>query len=200
MKLNIKELHPTQFSLGYLEVDHKVNEFSELLKEGHLDLFLKEKSVPVVKRHDKFYCIDRHHSIMACYKLGIYEVHCHVIEDWSHHSHEEFWEKMESNNYCFLFDNQDRKQSPDNLKHHVSQLENDPYRSLAFLLRKDQILTKDEKIPFVEFKWAQFLRKYVKIYFWDFSLKRAFNQAKKVLLKTEEPIYGLNKNKLLEDK
>lgn len=196
MKLLIKDLHPTQFSLSFLEVDHKVNEFLSLLKEGKFDYYQKEKSVPVVKGKNHYFCIDRHHSIMACHQMGIQEVHCHLIQDWSDLQHDEFWKKMEESNLCFLYDNQNKKQDPEKLKKHVSQLDNDPYRSLAFLLRYNRILTKDETIPFVEFKWAQFLRKYVKIRFWDFSLNQAFKDAKKVLKETNESVYGLDKSQL----
>ncbi len=179
MKKNIFELRPTQFSLGLKEVDFKVKKLAGM-KSSEQDEFLKDRLVPVVKfREKQYHVVDHHHLVRACWEVDIEEVFVEVIEDFSEHDEDEFWKKMRTKKLVHLYD-QFGKGPHDHtlLPYDIRGLADDPYRSLAWMIREDGGFDKVET-PFFEFKWADFFRDRVLIE----RTEKGFDVARKEAMK-----------------
>ena len=69
-----------------------------------------------------------------------------------------FWKTMHEQNWVYLFDHSGGgPQQPETLPLHIKDLQFDPYRSLAWIVREHHGYTKNNA-PFSEFKWANFFR------------------------------------------
>jgi hypothetical protein len=157
MKAEILELRPTQMSIGFHQVSKKEKKLRHMtglkLKE-----YLKSKKVPVViGPRGKYYIIDHHHLCKAVYNLDQEEVYIDVIMDCSDMPVPDFWALMMERKYVWLFDHNGKKIDIDDLPKNIRHLKDDPYRSLAGIIRR---MGAYEKVaaPFAEFHWANFLR------------------------------------------
>lgn len=160
MKEKVLNLRPTQFAVGMLEVDEKIKEVSAY-SEKQLKKYIKSNVVPVVRGHDnELYVVDKHHFLTVCYSLGIKKVHVEIIKDMKDEnlSYEEFWEWMVDNRnsypYC-QFGEGPREALY--LPHDVRGLADDPYRSIAWFVRKTGAYENSNR-NFSEFQWANFFR------------------------------------------
>jgi len=161
MKIKIKHLHPTQMSVGYEQVNEKSKHMNKK-KHKELDDYLYEHVVPIVLGpENKMYIIDHHHLCFAAHQSDIDEVYGKIIKDFSSMNDIDFWDIMKTNNYIWLYDTDGNNINlsqfllllPDSIK----KLRDDPYRSLAGIVRKEGGFTKDIT-PFSEFHWANFYR------------------------------------------
>ncbi len=156
----ILKLRPTQFAVGMLEIDQKIEELRKLGKKG-LKKYVKETRVPVVVGpNSELYIVDHHHFLCVCYHLDIKKVKVDVVKDLSGSkmSYSQFWRLMHREKsvypYC-QFGEGPRKALY--LPRDIRGLADDPYRSLAWFVRKAGAFENSEK-NFAEFKWANFFR------------------------------------------
>jgi hypothetical protein len=110
---------------------------------------------------------DHHHLVCALHNLGIEKVPITIIEDYGGDADPtRFWEALEHDYYIWLFDENGSQLTLDQYLHKlpkdVRHMKDDPYRSLAGIIRKLGAYEKDWT-PFSEFKWANYLRRYVDI-------------------------------------
>jgi hypothetical protein len=156
----VLDLRPTQFALGMLEVDEKIKQVSSLSKKKR-KRFVRSTVVPVIRGHDgHLYVVDRHHFLCVCYHLGITKVRTRVVRDLSKKrtTYSAFWAWMRRNrkSYPFCqFGEGPRKELY--LPKDIRGLADDPYRSLAWFVRKAGAFKNSEK-NFAEFTWANFFR------------------------------------------
>jgi hypothetical protein len=159
--MSIKDLHPTQIAVGYQQVKVKKEKLASL-KHTELKKYLKAHPVPVVKGHGGYFMIDHHHLCLAAHKLGIKEVYTDMHANLSHLSEVDFWKMMQDLNYIWLYDEQGTpipfSDLPQHLPPCVEGLKNDPYRSLAGLVRNQGGYDKVD-IPYSEFIWAIYFRR-----------------------------------------
>lgn len=159
-KQRILKLKPTQFAVGMLEVDEKIKEVKKYSKK-QIKKYVHDHVVPVVRSpENELYIVDRHHFLSVCLHLGIEKVFVEVIKDFhkTEMSYVEFWDWMrESRNsypYCQF------GEGPRNaiyLPNDIRGLGDDPYRSIAWFVRKAGGFENTEKY-FAEFQWANFFR------------------------------------------
>lgn len=155
------KLKPTQFSLGMIEVQEKVEKMRKM-SSGQLEKYLEDRPVPcIVGPDNSLYSIDRHHLIRACWELGAKEIDILQIADLSHLEIEEFWDVMKKAKWVYLAD------QFGNGPHHekflpvdIRGLADNPYRSLSWMVREAKGFEK-ENIPFIEFYWADLFRQYI---------------------------------------
>jgi hypothetical protein len=177
----IERLRPTQFAVGYREVDDRAKQIAQKspkkLKayvEEHLPLI-------VIGPGDQPYLIDGHHLSLALLKARVANsVEVRVEANWRHLSPAEFWNKMKEHGWVYLYDN--RGQGPldaDRLPKTVTELTDDPYRALAWAVRKRGGLDKTNG-SFDEFKWANFFRSRVPIGSQPGDFDRAVRAALKI--------------------
>ncbi|MFS4457806.1 ParB-like protein [Bdellovibrio sp. HCB2-146] len=174
--VQIANLHPTQSSVGMKAVEVKKKEIEKQTPEEFAN-FLREETVPVViGPNGEKYLIDNHHQSRALLDSGKSEVYIEVEADWSKLSPKKFWKLMEQKKYVYLRDAEGNKIKPEALPAKISEMTDDPYRSLAYFARKAKAYKKS-KIPFSEFKWAEYYRTHIPLTDiqgdWDAALKKA---------------------------
>lgn len=157
----ILSLKPTQFAVGMVEVDRKVEELRRLsARERERRAF--RRAVPIFISPWGERCIlDCHHFVLACWHVGVRRIRVKVVADFSRSPlpYSRFWRRMARLRFAHLYDQfGDGPRSPLYLPNDVRGLADDPYRSLAWLVRKSGAYAKTE-INFSEFKWAGFFRR-----------------------------------------
>lgn len=185
MKKHLDELRPTQFAVGMFEVERKIKKLRGF-KEKEIQEFLEAHPVPVViSRDGACHLIDHHHLVRACWEAGIPKVMIEVKEDFSHMSDRDFWKELDRLKWTHLYDQfGNGPHDASLLPLTVRGLADDQFRSLAWALREEGGYDKSP-VPFCEFKWADFLRRKVKIERNESGFKQALELALKIA-KTKE--------------
>lgn len=157
----IKDLRPTQMTVGMREVQAKRQRWREK-NDQQVEKYLSRHMMPVIRGpKDRYYIIDHHHLTRALYEEKVKEVLVIVVANLKRLDKEEFWTFIDNRGWLHPFDAEGRRCSTDDLPKTVADLTDDPYRSLAGELRRMGGFAKDTT-PFSEFLWADFLRRRVK--------------------------------------
>lgn len=166
----VADLRPTQITVGMREVLEKRKRWREMRKKGE---FLGKHMIPVILgpklRH---YVIDHHHLARALHDEDVKNVAVTVVANLSKLEADAFWNVMDNRNWMHPFDAEGRRRSYSDIPKSVSDLIDDPFRSLAGELRRAGGFAKDTT-PFSEFLWADFLRRRIK----RKSIEEDFGQA-----------------------
>lgn len=178
LPVSLHDLHPSQFSVGYRALAVKVEEVRAVENPPHrLDAFLKKNEFPVVRGpRGVLYLIDHHHLGLALVQRGVKSGYHNVDADWSSLEDAEFWKKMEAEKKVYLRDATGRLRTPAELPATLSQLADDPYRSLAYFVRERGGFKKT-KVPFAEFLWADFFRPRIPVGSSDAAFEVAISSA-----------------------
>ncbi len=158
----IAELRPTQITVGMREVLAKRQRWREIGTRKGGGEFLGKHMIPVILgpklRH---YVIDHHHLARALHDEGVKNLAVTVIADLSALDSDAFWTVMDNRNWMHPFDAKGRRCHYREIPKSLSELVDDPFRSLAGELRRAGGFAKDTT-PFSEFLWADFLRRRMK--------------------------------------
>ena len=157
----IKELRPTQITVGMREVEAKRRRWRERNKTSDQKAakFLGRHMIPVILGpKDHHYIIDHHHLSRALMDEGINEVLVTLVAKLSRLDKLEFWTFIDNRGWLHPFDENGRRRPAEDLPKTVADLVDDPFRSLAGELRRIGGFAKDTT-PFSEFLWADFLRR-----------------------------------------
>ena len=167
--MKIADLAPTQNAVGFDEVNEKVGRLSGKGSNALKDYLLVHPIPIVIGNGGTFYVIDHHHLANTLWKVAKSKnkagldtenaiVVVQVMRNWRHLQGYHFWQSMSKARWVHLFEpNGGGPISPKNLHPHVKDLGNDPYRSLAWYVRKRYGYTKSQ-VPFAEFLLAGFCR------------------------------------------
>jgi hypothetical protein len=160
-KMSIAKLRPTQYSVGKEEIRRKTAFIKEIkANKKKLAAYLKKKTAPVILGpNGDMYLVDHHHTALAFLRAGVNKMLVQVIADFSHFSREEFWNHAASQGWARLVNRNGKPiqwHQLDRIKR-LKKLKDDPYRSLAGMLRDAGGFKKTDQ-PYMEFKWADFLR------------------------------------------
>ena len=168
----IVDLRPTQITVGMREVLAKRKRWRETgAKKG--GKFLGKHLIPVVLGPKKRnYVVDHHHLARALHDEGVKDIAVTVISDLSGLDGDAFWTVMDNKSWMHPFDDEGRRRHYDDIPKSVTELVDDPFRSLAGELRRAGGFAKDTT-PFSEFLWADFLRRNVK----RKTIERDFDRA-----------------------
>lgn len=165
-------LHPTQMTLGMREVARRMAGYLARTPEARVG-YIATRVVPCVSGPGGvLYLIDRHHLCRALLEAGVREVVCDVLVCVGDVAIGEFWDVMRQRGWVHPFDAQGRQRSPLDVPRGIGQLVDDPYRSLAGIVRRDNGYEKAHQ-PFEDFAWANYLRARVP----DSLLRDDFMQA-----------------------
>lgn len=157
----IKDLRPTQMTVGFREVAEKRKRWQELAKPK-ADEFLGNHMIPVLLGpKDRHYVIDHHHMVRALHEDGVREILTTVVADLRMVHKDSFWVVLDNRSWCHPYDGQGRRCGFAEIPSSISDLDDDPFRSLAGELRRAGGYAKDTT-PFSEFIWADFLRRQIK--------------------------------------
>jgi len=157
----IKDLRPTQITVGMREVKAKRKRWREVAKKRGGE-YLGQHGIPVVLGpKDRHYIIDHHHLSRALHDEGVEKVLVTVVKNLSKLDPDSFWFVMDNQNWLHPFDDKGRRRDQRDLPKSVREMVDDPFRSLAGELRRAGGFAKDTT-PFSEFLWADFLRRRIK--------------------------------------
>jgi hypothetical protein len=157
----IKELRPTQITVGFREVAEKRKHWRKRDDEK-AGKYLGEHMIPVILGpKERHFVIDHHHLVRALHDEGEKNILINVVADLRAVHKDSFWVVLDNRGWCHPYDSEGRRRHFDDIPSSVAEMEDDPYRSLAGELRRAGGYAKDTT-PFSEFIWADFLRRHVK--------------------------------------
>ncbi len=157
IRAQLKRLRPTQLTVGYAEVELKSRQWMHLGKKER-KIQLEQHVFPAVLGPGKqFYIVDHHHLGIALLRDGVQEVFLTVLDDMSWLAKTVFWRTMEFRAWSHPYDHRGRRRDYADMPQRLTQLKDDPYRSLAGLVRNAGGFAKEQS-PFVEFLWADYFR------------------------------------------
>ena len=172
----IADLRPTQITVGMREVEAKRKRWRETTAKKD-ERFLGKHIIPVILGpKDRHYVIDHHHLALALHQERVRELAVTVAFDLSKLDRDMFWNVMDNRNWVHPFDAQGRRRSYRDIPKTLTDMVDDPFRSLAGELRRAGGFAKDTTL-YSEFLWADFLRRRVKRQIVDRNFDRALEQA-----------------------
>jgi hypothetical protein len=172
----IESLYPTESAVGEKEVASRADEYQQM-SHSEMQKYLLENPILVVKGpKDKLYVIDHTHQCKALQSIGIENVTYTLAGDLSNLNATDFWKKMIEKEWVWLEDESGNKIEPSQLPTHIKDLKNDPFRALAYFVRKKGGFDKTDK-PFAEFYWADFFRTYFTLDELNQDWKKAVHKA-----------------------
>ncbi len=184
---NLQTLHPTQLTIGYAEVEEKRRLWNTMDKKTRNDLLARHWFPCILGPGGTHYVIDHHHLGLALIQEGVKSVWLMVLKDLSWLEPTQFWRVMEFHQWVHPYDQNGQRRDYDALPARLTELADDPYRSLAGQARVAGAFAKDS-LPFSEFLWAEFFRYQIK----REALQRDFGAALKKAIKlarTEQARY-----------
>jgi hypothetical protein len=164
----LSDLHPTQGSVGMMEVWIRAEKLKKRMQNRSEADFMK-----YLEDHDRiepmivgpaglFYITDHHHLARALYEIGAKNTYCRVVDNLSHSSPEVFWKHLQDRNEVHLEDAWGNAISPLELPATIEALEDDPFRSLAGAVREVCGFRRQaDNLPntnYQEFIWADYFR------------------------------------------
>ena len=168
-QVKVSKLKPTQNAVGFDEVNDKIARYSAKSKEDLRDYLLVHPVPVVIGNGGNVYLTDHHHMANALWKAaeggnqaGINSKNARVVVTVQYNRHGlmgyHFWKEMHKLRLVYLFDNAGGGPiRPKDLCGHIQELANDPYRSLAWVVRQRYGYAKSPH-AFAEFLWANFFR------------------------------------------
>jgi hypothetical protein len=183
----IRELRPTQITVGMREVASKRARWREVGARKGAE-FLGRHMIPVVLGpKDRHYIIDHHHLARALHEEGVKDVLISVVANLSKLEADGFWFVLDNRNWMHPFDDKGKRHHYADVPKQVSDMIDDPFRSLAGELRRAGGFAKDTT-PFSEFLWADFLRRRIKRKAVEANFSRTLEKALQ-LAKSHEASY-----------
>jgi hypothetical protein len=184
----ILSLRPTQMTVGMREVKEKRKRFREHASKKKQEELIGRHMIPVVVGPDeRYYVVDHHHLARALHDEGIQDILVTVIGDLTMVGKDAFWGVMDNKRWVYPYDAKGERRHFKDLPKSISELKDDPFRSLAGELRRAGGFAKDTT-PFSEFLWADFLRRHVSRKLVDGDFDHAMEKAL-ALAKSKDAIY-----------
>jgi hypothetical protein len=131
-----ERLRPTQMSVGLAEVATKRREWAALGRKAR-KLTLERQVFPaVLGPKDRYYIIDHHHLGLALIEEKVDAVLIAVYDDLSWLAPAVFWRTMEFRSWAHPFDARGQRRDYADIPRRLTELQDDPYRSLAGRVRQ----------------------------------------------------------------
>jgi hypothetical protein len=160
VKVAIVDLRPTQLTLGLAEVASRAAKIAKQTPQER-DEGLARKAIPYVRGPgNNIFMVDHHHLARALWSLNIREaVLGDELADWSNLDIKPFWRQMEANGFCWPIDADGNRRPYSAIPHHVGELTDNVWRSLARRVRGKAFENLDT--PFQEFIWGDYFRTFM---------------------------------------
>lgn len=161
---DLRTLRPLQGAIGMGEVRikaAKIEKDPEKQKEK-----LKSDPIKVVRGPGReLFVTDHHHGARAWLEAGYVKGFCVIQDEKLPSEPTQFWAQLNKRNLVRLADRNGEPISPDSLPKAIVLLPDDPYRTLAYLVRKKDGFCRGlmAQREFAEFVWADWLRQRVEL-------------------------------------
>lgn len=160
LEVPIAALQPTQMCVGLAEVRSRLADFSGESAGERRD-YLGGKPVPLVRSADGgIWMVDRHHRLRALIEIDPEAVAFgYVVLEVSVSERAEVLAELHRRGWLYLHDGRGKGPlDPLQLPQGLTGLQDDPYRSLVWKLKKEGLISAAPLIPFHEFRWGAWLR------------------------------------------
>ena len=157
--VEIAVLRPTQSAVGMKEVEIRAEKIGKMTAEA-LEHYLRKHVAPIaIGPGGVPYLLDHQHLARALLQAHAGKaLYAEVKENWSKLSESEFWARMKGRDWVYLHDETGKPLSdPTSLPRTIGNMRDDPYRSLAWLVREKDGYSQTES-PYADFHWADFFR------------------------------------------
>ena len=156
-KVPLEKLRPTQMTVGFREVEAKRKSWAKLGDKARQRAMNEELFPVVAGPGEAFYILDHHHTALALVHEKAVDVQVGQVKDLSHLKREAFWVFLDHHCWVHMYDAKGRRRPVEDMPGRFQDLQDDPYRSLAGLVRDAGGFAKAEE-PFLEFLWANHFR------------------------------------------
>jgi hypothetical protein len=160
LEVEVTELQPTQMCVGLAEVRNRQVDFSQESADERRR-YLGGKPVPLVRsRLGRLWMVDRHHRLRALVELDPRATaYGYVVHESNGSSRAEVLLDLQERGWLYLYDGRGQGPlPPTDLPERLDALQDDPYRSLVWKLKKEGLIEAAPLIPFHEFRWGAWLR------------------------------------------
>jgi hypothetical protein len=155
-------LHPTQLTVGMIEVQDKKTHLASLTPQDQQD-FMQAHPIPaVIGPGGKLYITDHHHLGRAALEAGVLNGFFMIEADLSSHGLDDFWNEMNRNLWVHPLDENGVRHYYASIPERLDKLVDDVYRSLAGYVRNAGGFEKTHT-AFAEFIWADFFRRSIPV-------------------------------------
>ena len=162
LEVSVRTLRPTQWCVGMAEVWARQSDFASETRSERLE-YLRGKPVPLVRSSSgELWMVDRHHRLRA-----LLEIDPHVAtpgyliadQDQVGNGLDAVLAFLQRQGWLYLYDGRGcgPREAAD-LPSTLLDLEDDPYRSLVWKLKKEGLIKPQAQIPYHEFRWGAWLR------------------------------------------
>jgi hypothetical protein len=160
----VKLLRPTQIAVGKRLVKMKRKGLRERERKPQelVDFILANPLRVVLGPNTEIHIIDHHHLGYALMKEGFKTAPVVVEADLSNLALPEFWKTMEGKAWVHPYDGKGKLRKISDIPDDLLDMEDDPYRSLAGVVRQEGGFTKTTT-PYMEFVWADYFRPLIKL-------------------------------------
>ena len=161
LQVPIAHLHPTQMCVGLAEVRSRQVDFSQDSRERRLR-YLRSKPIPLVCLDGReYWMVDRHHRLRGLIEIDPQaEAFGYTVLELSGLDRRGVLEQLHLRGWLYLYDGRGLGPLPPvALPEHLPGLQDDPYRSLVWRLKKEGLIDPAPLIPFHEFRWGAWLRR-----------------------------------------
>lgn len=153
----IKDLRPTQMTVGMREVSAKREEWRNRPRDS-AGKYLGSHMIPAVLGPDaRPWVVDHHHLALAMHLEGVTEVMVSFIARLDTLPKKRFMAFMDAHNWLHPYDEKGKRCEFEDLPKKLTDMADDPYRSLAGEVRYAGGYAKSP-VPYTEFLWADFFR------------------------------------------
>lgn len=160
LEIPIAQLQPTQLCVGLAEVRSRQRDFSSESGQERRS-YLGSKPVPLVRnRAGEVWMVDRHHRLRALIELQPdATAFGYVALQLETNNRQELLIELNRRGWLYLYDGRGLGPlDPAALPAQLHGLQDDPYRSLVWKLKKEKLIEPAPLIPFHEFRWGAWLR------------------------------------------
>jgi hypothetical protein len=161
LKVSIAELQPTQMCVGLAEVRSRQVDFAEESAEERLR-YRRGKPVPLVRSEEgQLWMVDRHHRLRGLIEMEPQAVaYGYVALQCGSSDRGRVLAELEQRGWLYLYDGRGLGPLPaESLPQRLHGLQDDPFRSLVWKLKKEGLIDPAPLIPFHEFRWGAWLRR-----------------------------------------
>ncbi len=159
-EVKVSALQPTQMCVGFAEVWSRQRDFSEDSKTERLS-YLRGKPVPLVRnKNGQLWMVDRHHRLRALLEMDPdVTTYGYVISELESDDRDDALAALQQRGWLYLHDGRGNGPwPPSTLPTSLLDLQDDPYRSLVWKLKKERRIKPQPLIPYHEFRWGSWLR------------------------------------------
>lgn len=160
IELPVASLRPTQLCVGMAEVRSRQNDF-QAEDRGERRRYLGTKPVPLVRSGaGEVWMVDRHHRLRALLELDpAATAFGYVVLDLPSDDRAVVLDDLRGRGWLYLYDGRGLGPLPASvLPPQLLGLQDDPFRSLVWRLKKEGVIEPAPLIPFHEFRWGAWLR------------------------------------------